>query len=137
MRNTKERKWLYWGLAGLVVPIAAVVFLITTFVSSLPPTRDDARAEAGQILHYVDARDVDALQAYFSTPYPPGSKEFLAKCSAVAVRDRTVTVSAGDFIPSTFGISVDGVSKKNSHQNESCTFGLMKKDNHWKISAFS
>lgn len=137
MGNTKNRTWLYWGLAALAVPIVAVVFLIIFFVGSLPdrPTRADARAEAGQILDYIDEQNVDALQDYFRSSYPPGARELLAACGGVAELHRTVHVSGSADFPGSFRITVDGVAKSDSQHDDSCTFGLSREERHWIISA--
>ncbi|WP_226657603.1 hypothetical protein [Leifsonia sp. LS1] len=113
------------------------MFLITIVVSSLPdkPTRDDARAEAGRILGYVETRDTGALDAYFPASYPSGGSELIAECGALADKRQTVRVSGTPDFPTSFRITVNGVAKSDPAQVASCTFGLSRKDRHWVISA--
>ncbi|GAA0422602.1 hypothetical protein [Leifsonia naganoensis] len=133
--NAGDRRWRIGGALALLVPIAAVGFLIATVVNGLPdaPTSDDARGEAAAVLREVDAADLGALRTRFATPYPPGADELYANCHVIAPEGRGIEVSGSRDFPASFVITVVGAARQDPERHASCAFSLVRKDRHWTI----
>ena len=129
-----ERRWKVGGALALLVPLAALAFLVATVVSGLPdaPTSGDARGEAEAVLREVDAADLRALRERFDSPYPPGADELYASCRDIAPGGRQIEVSGSADYPS-FGITVVGAARQDPGEHMSCSFSLLRKDRHWVV----